>query len=122
MKDQESRNLERYVAWGLVGLIILVGASIATSIALFSYRSAGSYYPIFPFFPFHFGLIGIIILVLLIFWVSRWWFWSKMGSRPVSYLENGNEADDILRKRYAKGEITKEHFEQMRRDLKQLHD
>jgi hypothetical protein len=80
MKEQESRNLGRYVAWGLVGLIILVGASIATSIALFAYRSAGSYYPIFPFFPFHFGFIGIIILVLLIFWISRWWFWEAVLS------------------------------------------
>ena len=122
MKDQESRNLGRYVAWGLLGLIILVGASIATSIVFFAYRSAGPYYPIFPFFPFHFGFFGIIILILIIFWISRWWLWSRSGSRHVSYLEHNDEADDILRKRYAKGEITKEQFEQMMRDLKQQQD
>jgi len=36
-------------------------------------------------------------------------------------MTNGSDAREILRERYAKGEITKEQFEQMMRDLKE-HD
>ena len=118
MNDQESKSLGRYVAWGLLGLIILVGASIVTSVIFFVYRSSGTFYPSFPFpfFPFHFGFIGIILLLLIIFWVARW----NGRSRSASYLYH-DKADEILRERYAKGEITKEQFEQMIQDLKQ-HD
>jgi hypothetical protein len=50
MNDQESTGVKRYVAWGLVGLIILVGVSIVTSIILFVPMFAGTSYPLFPFF------------------------------------------------------------------------
>jgi len=57
MNDQESRSLGKYVVWGLLGLIILVGASIATSVIFFVSRSPAAFYPFFPFFPFHFGFL-----------------------------------------------------------------
>jgi putative membrane protein len=117
----ETSSLGRYVEWSLLGLIILVGALIATSIVFLVYRSPVSYYQIFPFFPFHFGFLGIILLILIIFWIARWWFWSGIGGRRVYYSENSGEVDAILRKRYAKGEITREQFERMKWELKQ-HD
>jgi putative membrane protein len=119
MKEQESKSLKRYVMWGLLGLIILVGASTITSVTLFVTRSSGAFYPILPFFPFHFGFLGIIILVLIIFWVARWLFWPWNGRRDALFVEYPDKADTILRERYAKGEITKEQFKQMMQDLKQ---
>ena len=64
------------------------------------------------------GMMGLGGLVMLLFWIVviigivalvKWLFGtsSSMGYRPL----------DLLKARYAKGEITKEQFEQMRRDI-----
>ena len=121
MSNQESTGIGRYVAWGLVGLIILVGVSIATSLIFFAFRSSGSFYPLFPFFPFHFGLFGGIFLIFIIFLVARLLFWPRTKYYLNSNSQHRIDAREILRERYAKGEITKEQFEQMMRDLKE-HD
>lgn len=58
----------------------------------------------FPFFPI------IIIAVILYFVFGRTHrCWSGPGS--------GNSALEILKKRYAEGEITKDEFEEMKKDL-----
>jgi putative membrane protein len=121
MSNQESTGIGRYVAWGLVGLIILVGVSIATSLIFFAFRSSGSFYPLFSFFPFHFGLFGGIFLIFIIFLVARLLFWPRTKYYLNSNSQHRIDAREILRERYAKGEITKEQFEQMMRDLKE-HD
>jgi putative membrane protein len=121
MNDHESTGVSRYVAWGLVGLIILVGVSIAASLIFFASRSSGSIYPPFPFFPFHLGLLGAIFLIFIIFVVARLLFWPWRRYNPNSYPQDRSDAREILRERYAKGEITKEQFEQMMQDLKE-HD
>ena len=68
------------------------------------------------------GLIGM--LLMLLFWVLiivggillvRWALeQSGRGYR----LSQGESALDILKKRYASGEITKEEFERMKADLR----
>lgn len=57
MSDQEWRRIRRFLAWGVFGLIILIGVSIIASLLFFGARSQGTFYPFFPayFFPFHFG-------------------------------------------------------------------
>ena len=64
------------------------------------------------------GMMGIGWLFMVLFWVLvivgivalvRW-----LGGGPGG---GGRRARDILNERYAKGEITKEQFEQMRRDI-----
>jgi putative membrane protein len=66
------------------------------------------------FFPIAFfsGLFLILVLVSLAFWTvfSGRWRTSSSSHRPDSALQ-------ITRERYAKGELTKEQFEQMTKDL-----
>jgi putative membrane protein len=70
------------------------------------------------------GAWGVgMLLFMLLFWVLvlagiiallRWTFgWSGPGSRAAA----GRLALEILKERYAKGELTREQFEAMRRDL-----
>ena len=123
MNDQEWRRARGFIAWGVFGLIILAAASIITSMPFFGPRSSGSFYPFFPafFFPFHFGWLGGIFIILVFFLISRWVFlpW-RNGSTSSSHWQyhGDNSARNILKERYAKGEITKEQFEQMTLDLK----
>lgn len=68
------------------------------------------------------GWLGMIIMI--VFWVLvivglvlliRWLIQTTRGDREV--YRRGSSALEILKERYAKGEIDKEEFEKMKRDL-----
>lgn len=125
MNDEGWKRMRGFIAWGILGLIILVGVSIVASLVFFGSRSYGTFHPFFPgyLFPFHFGWLGGIFLLFVVFFVARWVLWPRReGNSLRSYSQYyDDDAQKILRERYAKGEITKEQFEQMMLDLKQ-HD
>lgn len=74
-----------------------------------------------------FGMMGIGMLLTVLFWVlviaGIAWLavtLARGGTASVPRIEPGATAQmplDILKLRYAKGEITKEQFEEMKRDL-----
>ena len=123
MSDQDWRRTRRFVAWGVFGLIVLIGILIIASLLFFGLRISGVYYPFFLAFllPFYFGWLGAIFIILVVFLMARWIFlpW-RNGNLSCSYSQNrdNGSAQYILKERYAKGEITKEEFEQMMLDLK----
>lgn len=123
MSDQESSRIRRIVGWGIVGLIAVIGISIALSLFYFSPRPGGAFYNNFyyPFFPFRFGWLGGIFLLFIIFGIARWFFWPWRGGGRSGgegwYRSESKSAESILKERYARGEITREQFEQMMRDL-----
>lgn len=64
-------------------------------------------------------MMGVGLLFMVLFWVLvisgvvylvRWLMGQGVTGRPDSSLE-------ILKKRYARGEISKQEFEEMRRDV-----
>jgi len=114
MSDQESSRIRRIAGWGIVGLVAVVGISIALSF-YFAPRPGGVFYH--PFFPFHFGWLGGIFLIFIVFWIARWFLWPWRRWDRTYSRNAGDEAHNIVRARYAKGEITKEQFESMIRDL-----
>jgi putative membrane protein len=122
MSSQESNRIRQIVGWGIIGLIAVIGLSIALSLYFASWRPGGFfYYPFFFSFPFHFGWLGAIFLIFIVFLIARWFFgpWRR-GEGHYSYPQPQRpDAASIVRERYAKGEITKEQFEQMMRDLRQ---
>ncbi len=61
--------------------------------------------------------IGLIVLVVIGYAIWRGFGWGGDRYRhSSSYRENGN-AMEILRQRYARGEITQQQFDQMKKDL-----
>ena len=76
----------------------------------------GFYYR--PFF-FPFGLLFGIFLLFIIFGVLRWVFmpWGWGWGYRRRYWRYRDQSYYILRERYARGEITKEQYQQMMQDL-----
>ena len=67
--------------------------------------------------------MGIGLLWSLIFWggliLLAVWAIRLLGSRPAAGREGGARVDPltILKERYARGELTREQFEQMKADI-----
>ena len=60
------------------------------------------------------GIFWILIIVAIIFLIR----WLVVSSRGGSHSQKSEEtAIEILKKRYAKGEINREEFEEIKRDL-----
>ena len=104
-----------------MGLIVIAIVSFFAVLALRGYPSSPAmmYYG-FPgygwwfFFPF-----GIFFIFIVLFFVSRLVFWPMGWGWRRRYWYRYGDANEILRQRYARGEITKEQFDQMKRDLEQ---
>ena len=60
---------------------------------------------------------GWIMLFWIIFWIIVVYLIYKLLSNNTDWF-SGKNSLEILKKRYAKGEITKKQFDQMKRDLK----
>jgi putative membrane protein len=59
-------------------------------------------------------LLFWIIIILIIFWAIRYFIRLSRTHPP----DNPQESSlDILKKRYASGDITKQEFEEMKKDL-----
>lgn len=72
-------------------------------------------------FPIIMPLVMLGIFVVLLYLVfGRGGFkppWQQGSDRPSSHAEGAETAIEILKKRYAKGELTREEFERMKQDL-----
>ena len=67
-----------------------------------------------------FPMIMMIIMLLFVFGIFRGGFrppWSQFDGRHHGERPGSETPMEILKKRYAKGEITKEEFDQMKKDL-----
>ena len=72
-------------------------------------------------FPIIVPLVMVIVVVAMLYFVfGRGGFrppWWNDSDRPSSHSKDSETAIEVLKKRYAKGELTREEFEQMKKDL-----
>jgi putative membrane protein len=105
------RNGQR---WVLVWISFFLGIIAIIVTANLVFRPAGYY----PWYPFGFGWIWIPLAFFFLFFALRWFFWPRGWGYWGGYW-TGDDAYYILRERFARGEITKDQFEQMSRDLQE---
>lgn len=114
------RRPGRFLFWGFIAFLAVIGTVAALGL-IFRPAFVG-YYPFsYGFFPF--GLFFGFFWIFAIFWFVRWlffpWRWGYSRRYWGSGWGYGDRAYYILRERYARGEITKDQYDQMIRDLQQ---
>jgi putative membrane protein len=120
MNENGNRQSRHFIGWAFLAVLIaaIVGFGVFGFFATGPYP--GYYYP-FTFFHRPFGVFFGLFWIFIIFWAVRWLFWPRRWGYWGGYYHYGHrdESYSILRQRYARGEITKEQFEQMMRDLRE---
>jgi putative membrane protein len=104
---QEFRRARQTAIWICVAAIVIVASLFVISLAFGRFSST-----IYP--PFFFFGWWIFIPLFFFAFFFRWWgggYW--WGSRRYYY----DPSLETLRQRFARGEITKEQYEEMRKDL-----
>jgi len=109
----------------VIGLVFVVAATIILLILLYP----ASFGIATPSTPYRFGLFGgvffLFFILIVLFFIVRVAFWSTRASRygqryGSSYPPGGygaNRPAMVARMRYARGEITREQYDQIMRDL-----
>ena len=121
MYPRSNRMSMRWILVPVLIVVALIATLIGTSLYFQSVFPSSYFGP--PFFgwwfggPF-FGWIIFIPLVFLAFFAFRLFFWRSWGCGWPS-RQYYDPALETLRQRYARGEITKEQFEQLTKDLEQ---
>jgi len=98
-------------------LIPLLGAVVVLGIAAALFFHGPPAVGVFPWYGWWFPLPWIFIpLIFLAFFSIRWFLWG--GWRGGLYYRWYNDpAIEIVKQRFARGEITKDQFDQMVKDL-----
>ncbi len=110
-----SARAPRFGPWILIPVVAVVAFAAVAIVGFLTVGAAGPYpWPWWGFFPW-FPFVGIWIFLgfLFLFGVFRWgggpWAWGGGWDRW-----DHDESRAILRERYARGEITREQFDEMR--------
>jgi len=119
--DRDFYRHRRFIGWGIAALLLLIGIAIVVGVVVRAIVGPATGVGFFPFFFFPFGFFIFIFFLFFAFRVFfRPWGWGGWGwgGYPM-YGRHHDGAAEILRRRYASGEITKDQFDQMTRDIEQ---
>ncbi len=110
---KKRRGLLRWLFAGIFAVLAI--GLLAGLFFAFGHFGPGYYYG-WPFF-FPFGFFLFVIGIFFVFRLALWGWGGGWGYYRGSWRYNDPDALEILGQRYARGEISKEQYEQMRSDL-----
>jgi putative membrane protein len=106
--------------WAILGGAILVVAAVLLLLLLDSEGVFGGARHPGPFFGYWGGFLLLFLVLWVSFFIVRVAFWTRRRSRWAArpdYSVGRDSAIAIARRRYARGEITREQFDQIMTDL-----
>lgn len=118
--DHDWYRHRRFIGWGIAALLLLIGIAIVVGVvvrAIVGPAAGFGFFPFFFFFPFGFFIFFFVFFLFRVLFRPWGWSWG-WGGYPM-YGRYHDDAAEILRRRYASGEITKDQFDQMMRDIEQ---
>jgi uncharacterized membrane protein len=111
-----SIDSRRQISWVLVPVLLVTAfAVVVIGASLYFNGAPPQTYGLWTLAPF--GWFFFIPLFFVAFFALRFFWWGAWGGYGWYYHEDS--AMHVLRERFARGEITKEQFEQTRKDLAQ---
>ncbi len=106
---------------GFFVMLVLIGVAVVLAVLT---RTTPVGNALFPFgFGWVWGILGFFFFLWIFSWIFSPWGWGRSWWRwggPYRYYQPWGHEDavEILRARYARGEITKEQFDSMMQDLR----
>jgi len=121
--SQTHRHGVGLLGWAIFALVAVAVIGFFVTPFLWGYygmmpAATATTYPM-PYFGWFFWPFGFLIFFFLIFGVFRWLFFPWGRGYYGGRWQRWGTPEEILRRRYARGEITKDQFDQMMRDLQQ---
>jgi putative membrane protein len=102
--------------WLIMGLVLVVAVAIVAGLVYSAFNPG-----VYPM-PYRYGFffpIGFLIFFFIVFGFARLLLWPWGWGYGRAYWGGHGDPKQILKRRYARGEITKDQFEQMMKDLDQ---
>ena len=117
---EQNRHRGNIFAWAALAIVAIAVVAFFAVLAFHGYPAGPMAYYGYPGFGWWFFPFGFFFFIIFAFFIFRlvFWGWGGWGWRR-RYWYGYGDAHEILRQRYARGEITKEQFDQMKRDLEQ---
>jgi putative membrane protein len=111
-----------FIRWIFAGVLGLLLVGLVLGVLSFAGHFGGFFYgPGYYYgWPFFFFPFGFFIFIGLLFFVFRWAFWGwgwRRGYYRGYWTQGASSALEILNQRYARGEITREQYEQIKADI-----
>ena len=107
----------RWIGLGLFVMFVLIGVAVVVGALFRPYAGVGPMMMSMPFFGFGWGILGLLFFLFFFGWIFRFLMWGRPFGYHHGWGWDRYDAADILRMRYARGEITKDQFDSMMRDI-----
>jgi putative membrane protein len=116
------RRSARTLGLAIFGLVVAIFIIFIVALALHFAEGAA---PVPRYFPF--WILGAILIVFIVMFIVRVILWGVFGYPPYRYyrrywrygpVEGQRSAEQIVDERYARGEITREQYQQMKGDMR----